>query len=274
MYPVKAVMTRSRSLAWSARGRRRARPGLRILFFHRVSDDRDELAVTPSAFAAQMAALARAGLRGVAVSEVVRLLDEGRDDEPVIGLSFDDAYHDVAVHARPVLERHGFRATVYVATGVVDGRARFAWYENQPQLMLWSAIAELDGGVFEFDPHTITHPNLLTLEEPDVKREIRGSKEELELHLGRATRTLCYPAGLFTAREEQIAAASGFLAAVSCEPGANVRGTNRFALHRIQVDARDSVLDVMAKAAGAHDSPLPFRGSWRRVRYGMPSNRS
>ncbi len=48
LYPLKAAHTRLRSLAWRARGGvAPAEPGFRILFYHRVSDDRDELAVTP-----------------------------------------------------------------------------------------------------------------------------------------------------------------------------------------------------------------------------------
>ena len=273
LYPAKAAATRARSLGWRLGGGRRRRPGIRILFYHRVSDDPDELAVTPAAFARHIEALAAMGLRGVTVAEVVSLLDAGRDDEPVVGLSFDDAYRDVAEHALRVLERHDFRATVYVATGVTDGRAHFSWYEEQPPLISWESISELDGGVFEFEPHTVTHPNLLILDEDDAAQEIGGSKAELEERLHRPSTTFCYPAGLFGARERELVARSGLAAAVSCEPGVNVAATDRYALHRIQVDARDSVLDVRAKAAGAHDVPLPLRDAWRRLRYGMPSSR-
>src|SRR5215208_4477980 len=62
LYPAKAAVTRARSLAWVARTRGRPRGGTRILFYHRVSDERDELAVRPRAFRAQMEALAAAGL--------------------------------------------------------------------------------------------------------------------------------------------------------------------------------------------------------------------
>ena len=192
----------------------------------------------------------------------------------MVGLSFDDAYRDIAEHALPVLERHGFRASVYVATGVTDGRERFSWYEEQPPLLSWQSIAALDGGVFEFEPHTVTHPNLLTLDDDDAAAEIAGSKTELEERLGHPTLTFCYPAGLYGPRERALVASAGLAAGVSCEPGANLATTDRFALRRIQVDARDTVLDVRAKAAGAHDTPLPLRGAWRRLRYGMPSNRS
>src|SRR5204863_7106132 len=56
------------------------------------------------------------------------------------------------------------------------------------------------------------------------------------------------------------------------EPGINDRRSDRFALRRIQVDQWDWLLDFRAKVAGAHDTALPLRASYRRHRYGrMPA---
>ena len=63
---VKPALTRLRTAAWRARGGP-ARGGLRILFYHRVSDDRDPLAIAPRRFAAQMELLAAEGYRVVDV---------------------------------------------------------------------------------------------------------------------------------------------------------------------------------------------------------------
>jgi peptidoglycan/xylan/chitin deacetylase (PgdA/CDA1 family) len=263
IYPVKAALTRARSLAWLARTRGRLREGTRILFYHRVSDEQDELAVSPRAFRAQMEWLAAAGLRGVDVVEAW----ERRADPGLVGLSFDDAYLDVAEHAEPVLRELGFIATVFVATGVTDGRARFTWYEAQPPLIPWKLMRELDGGALRFEAHTVTHPNLLALQEEEAAAEIAGSKTELEERLGRGVRAFCYPAGLFSEREVRIVAETGFEVATSCEPGVVGMHGDRLRLPRIQVDARDSLLDVRAKVGGAFDRPLPLRGLYRRVRF-------
>jgi peptidoglycan/xylan/chitin deacetylase (PgdA/CDA1 family) len=268
LYPVKALITGSRSVAWLLRtGGRPRGGGIRILYYHRVAGDRDELAVPPRAFAAQMEAVARAGLRGVRIDEVVAAL--GRD-EPVVGLSFDDGYADVAEHALPVLERLGFRATVFVATGVTDGRARFGWYgDDQPALLGWDEIGELDrAGTLRFEAHTVTHPNLLSLGDEDARREIFDSKSELERRLARPVDGFCYPAGLFGDRERALTAEAGFRWAASCERGVNTPETDRLALRRVQVDGRDSLLDVRAKLHGGHDTALPLQRLYRRVRYG------
>jgi peptidoglycan/xylan/chitin deacetylase (PgdA/CDA1 family) len=250
---------------WLATGAR-VNPGLRILFYHRVSNDRDELAVTPRNFEAQMQALADTGYR---VLDVAGAVD---DPQPrTLGLSFDDGYADVAEHALPVLERHGFRATVFVATGVTDGHAKLEWYDRQPALISWDEIAQLDGGAFTFGAHTVTHANLPALGEAEARREITDSRRELEERLGREVDLFCYPAGLFGDRERRLVAEAGFRLAVSTEPGPNAAATDRLALRRNQVDARDTLLDFRAKVAGAHDRPLPGRTLYRRLRYSASS---
>jgi peptidoglycan/xylan/chitin deacetylase (PgdA/CDA1 family) len=269
LYPAKAALTRARSLAWLARTRGAPRrDGLRILFYHRVSDDRDELAVPPARFEAQIERLVADGWDLVDVVTAARRMRSGEPVGATLGLSFDDGYLDVAEHALPVLERHGCTATVFVATGAIDGDVRFSWYERQPPLMSWDDVARLDGGTLRFEAHTVTHPNLVAVPDDVSRAEIVDGKHRLEERLGREVTAFCYPAGLFGAREREYVAAAGFEIAVSCEPGVNTQSTDPLALRRLQVDARDGVLDVRAKAAGGLDAPPPLRAAWRRARYG------
>jgi peptidoglycan/xylan/chitin deacetylase (PgdA/CDA1 family) len=274
-YPVKASVTRVRSALWLTRSRRRANEnGIRVLFYHRVSGERDDLAVHPRKFREQMDYLAGAGYRVVDIVQVADLLDAGETPTRTVGLNFDDGYLDVAEHALPVLAEHGFRATVFVTTGVTDGRASFAWYRRQPPLLGWDEIAELDrGGTLEFEAHTVTHPNLLAVDDRRAVGEVEDSKHELEARLGRNVTALSYPAGLFGARERRLAVAAGYRVAVSCEPGVNLPDTDRFALRRRQIDARDRLFDFRAKVTGGHDTPLPLRGVYRRLRYGEGSGK-
>jgi peptidoglycan/xylan/chitin deacetylase (PgdA/CDA1 family) len=237
--------------------------------YHRVSDDADELAVSPRRFREQMGVLASEGYRVVGVSEAVALAASA-DAGPLLGLTFDDGFRDVAENALPVLEEHGFRATVFLATGVTDRRSAFGWYVDQPPVLSWDEVVHLDRvGTLEFEAHTVTHPNLLALDDETADAEIRVSKVELEERLQRAVTVFAYPAGLFGERERRYVAAAGYRLAVSCEPGVNGLTTDPLALRRRQIDARDSLLDFRAKVGGGHDTPLPFRGLYRRRRYGM-----
>ncbi|MCP9488006.1 MAG: polysaccharide deacetylase family protein [Gaiellaceae bacterium MAG52_C11] len=269
LYPAKAVVTRARSVAWSIRREPPLPPQglLRILFYHRVSDDRDELAVSPRHFRQQMQTLAELGLRGVDVVTAMELWQAHERTPPLVALSFDDAYRDIAEHAAPVLRAHRFSATMFVPTGLVEGiAASVRWL---PPLLDWDEIGALDReGVLRMEAHSITHPNLLALDEESVRRELAGSRTELEARLGRTVTAFAYPAGLAGAREARIAREVGYLVAVSCEPGLNDEHADLFLLARTQIDARDNLLDFRAKLGGGHDAPLPFRRLYRRRRFG------
>jgi peptidoglycan/xylan/chitin deacetylase (PgdA/CDA1 family) len=273
-YALKAAATRTRSVAWLARnGGRLDSRGLRILFYHRVADDRDELAVAPKSFARQMDYLAARSYRVVDVVTAADLLDRGELPAKTVGLSFDDGYLDVAEHALPVLAGHGFRATVFVPPSVIDGTAWLEGYRHQPDLLDWEVIGDLDReGTLRFEAHSLTHPNLLGLDEHVAQHEIEGSKAALEARLQRPVDAFAYPSGLFGARERRLVDEAGFRIAVSCEPGVNDAATDRLALRRRQIDARDSLLDFRAKLGGGHDTPLPLRGTYRRLRYGTPES--
>ncbi len=269
-YLAKAGGTRARSAAWLMRTRGRLdTSGLRILFYHRVSADRDELAVTPGSFAEQMDYLASEAYRVVDVLTAIDLLDSGKPLARTVAMTFDDGFLDVAEHALPILSERGFHATVFVSPAVTDGRTSFSWYrEQQPPLLNWDDIVELDrDGTLRFEAHSLTHPNLPVLDDASAEEEIAGSKRELENRLGRVVQAFSYPSGLYGEREARIVADAGYRIAVSCEPGANDRSTDRFALRRRQVDARDSLLDFRAKLGGGHDSSPPLRGLYRRLRY-------
>ena len=269
-YGLKALATRYRSEAWLRRTQGRPdATGLRILFYHRVSDDHDELAVTPKAFREQMDYLASESYRVVDVVEAARLLEERAWPPRTIGLSFDDGFLDVAEQALPILAERGFRGTVFVATAVTSGWAQFDWYRDQPPLLEWDEIAALDAeGTLRFEAHSVTHPNLLRLRDGAARQEIEGCKVALEDRLGRPVTAFCYPSGLHGPRERALVAQAGYRVAVTCEPGVNTSTTDRLALQRRQVDARDSLLDFRAKVGGGHDSPLPLRDVYRRRRYG------
>ncbi|HWM10365.1 MAG TPA: polysaccharide deacetylase family protein [Solirubrobacteraceae bacterium] len=271
--PLKAAATRVRSAAWLARTRGvPSEQGVRILLYHRVADDGDPLAVRPARFREQMDFLAAAGYHAVDVLAALALLDGGDVPSRTIGLSFDDAFADVGGEALPVLEAHGFRATVFVTTGVTDGRHAFGWYERQPPVLSWDEVVTLDrAGTLRFEAHTVTHPSLLAVDEGTARAEIRDCRSELEARLGRDVSAFAYPAGLYGERERRLVAEAGYAAAVSCEPGVNVPSTDRLALRRRQIDARDRLLDFRAKVGGGHDTPLPLRGLYRRRRYGMGS---
>ena len=275
LYAAKAVYTHARSTWWQMRTRGRAdAAGLRILAYHRISPDRDELAVTPWRFREQMEQLATAGYRVVGVGEAAAALDTAQPSR-IIGLTFDDGYQDVVENGLPALVELGFRATVFLPTGAIDGTNPFAWYERPPPLLDWATIVELDrGSTIDFGAHTVSHANLLALDYAAAEREIAGSKQTLEARLGHSVAAFSYPAGVYGEREQKLVRASGFELAVGAEPGPNGPDSDRMALRRIGIGPRDRLLDFRSKVGGGHDSQPPLRSIYRALRFGNPRSSS
>jgi peptidoglycan/xylan/chitin deacetylase (PgdA/CDA1 family) len=264
----KASLTRARALAWTLRGRD-SQSGLRVFLYHRIADEPDGLALRPAKFRAQMQHLAREGFRGIDVVTALDLLYAGELEPKHVALTFDDGFKDVEENALGVLADLGFSATVFVATDVIDGCAKYFWTDDDARLLSWSEICELDaGGTLRFEPHTLTHPKLTDLNFEACQHEIAGSKAALEEKLGRETSAFCYPGGFVGPREQELTAAAGYRYGITCEPGMNTPETERLLIRRVQIDRTDGLRDFSAKAGGSHDRPLPGRARYRELRYG------
>ena len=76
----------------------------------------------------------------VALPDAVERLAAGTLSNGTIIVTFDDGYRDNLLHALPVLERHGVPATIFVATGLIDGTCIPWWYEQEAILKKLDAV--------------------------------------------------------------------------------------------------------------------------------------
>lgn len=138
--------------AWQSAGRlpvigglkRRAQAALRrraaqtvILHYHRVAEvpcDPHRLCVTPQRFAEQLEVLRKHG-RLMRLQDLVKRLDDRRRPHVSFVVTFDDGYADNFHNAKPLLERLGAPATVFVATGAVEMSREF-WWDELERLLL------------------------------------------------------------------------------------------------------------------------------------------
>lgn len=250
---VKAVIVHGQAAIWAARGAR-SDPGVRILYYHRVSPGRDQLAVSPDRFRHQLDLIADSGL---SVLDLTSLQEpELAPNATGVVITFDDGYRDFLDHALPALEDRGWSATVFIVPGAADGYVQFPWYPARQEVLSWDEMRAVErGGLIRFEPHTLTHPDLTALDATEAWREIYGSKEAVEQAFGRPARSFCYPGGFFGPREAELAAKAGFEIAVGCEYGVNRPPFDAYALRRILVDRYDTSRLFAARLRGATDRP-------------------
>jgi peptidoglycan/xylan/chitin deacetylase (PgdA/CDA1 family) len=115
----------------ASRLKRRLTGRAAILMYHRVADlpaDPQLLAVTARHFAEHLEVI-RARYRPMRLGELAAALERGRVPRRAVVLTMDDGYADNLRVARPLLERHGVPATVFVASGYVGSGRQFWWDE-------------------------------------------------------------------------------------------------------------------------------------------------
>lgn len=140
--PLKEIAFRSLSglRDWKNSPWRTAR--LLILCYHGVSIDDEhlwnpQLYISPATLRRRMGILRDQGYAVLPLAEALSLLRQGALEKPSVAITFDDGPHDFYTNALPILQEHGFPATVYLTT--------YYAYKNLPvfdpmvSYLLWKA---------------------------------------------------------------------------------------------------------------------------------------
>jgi len=176
-----------------------------------------------------------------------------------LAITFDDGYQDAAEHAWPVLRRLGCPATLFVPSGMVGGTASWeASNDRQARPLLnWNGLADLDRQGFRVEAHGVNHLDLTAVELEVAEREIRGSREQIQQHLGRPAMLFAYPYGRSNSEVRKLVEIAQYDAAVTAKVGLNTPRTDRFALKRVEIWGTDS-LAVFAMKIVVGDNPLRY----------------
>jgi len=260
-----------RGLARLAGLGRKSAPGLRVLTYHRVNDahPRDRLSVPTRAFAAQMEALADSGRPVVALADALPALrGEAVLPERAVALTFDDGYADNHEAALPVLDRHGFPAVFFLATGFVGTTAtieRYAGCCGADRMLDWDQVRELRARGHAIGGHGRRHRELGSLTADEVREEVLGCARDVQERVGERPRLFCYPRGSMDAAARRILVEAGFEAACTVRPGANAPGADLLALRRTEISGDDTLGDFRFKLDGGFDA---WHALVQRVRRG------
>lgn len=260
---------------WPARSEERAA----VLMYHNVCTLPVAAAgvfqhVLPHQFAEQMCLLRRLDCRVVSLRRLAEMLWSGRPLPPrCVAITFDDGYRGL-LGAWEHLERHGYPATVFLATAFI-GRPAFRWLDGlgapaqAVAPLSWEEVAELARRGADFGSHTVSHRPLEPLREGELRQELEESRRELEKRLGR--RIVLFSAPFAWPEEEEfgerlsgLLRQARYLAAVTTAVGRVGRWDDLLALPRLPVSAADSLADFEAKLAGAYDWLRPVQRAYKR----------
>jgi peptidoglycan/xylan/chitin deacetylase (PgdA/CDA1 family) len=147
-----------------------------VLCYHAVSPRWPaDLSVTPEAFERQLRVLLARGYRGATFVDAV-----ASPARKTIVVTFDDAYLSVLELGKPILDRLGLPASVFVPTDYPGRDGPMTWpgidqwlggpHEAELRPMSWEQLGGLADAGWEIGSHTCSHPHLTQLDDAALAR--------------------------------------------------------------------------------------------------------
>lgn len=226
-----------------------------ILMYHRLGDrpiglpEDDVYRVTPVAFEAQMALLARKGHPVLPASA----LDGGAIPDRGVVLTFDDGCDSDFGVALPILRSHGFPASFFVSPELL-GREGY---------LSWGDLAQISAAGMEIGSHGLDHALLGEVQPREAERQLRESRALLERHLDRRVESVALPGGSGGRGVARLALAAGYRRVLGSRPGLATGGGGAALLPRFAVRRAD---DLSAFEALVGRRPSARIRHWARYR--------
>ncbi len=221
-----------------------------ILTYHYIRHHDDpadllgkRLSVSPDTFDAHLEALAEAGITTITPHQFVA----GEFPERSVILSFDDGYQDFYLEAFPRLRERSMTAVVFVIYGFLD--------DESGQYLRRSQVAELAAAGVEIGSHTVSHPNLATLDDGRLKDQLMDSRSGLERLTGERVIALAYPAGEVDERVQRVADFVGYRFAVTTQAGTARRSDDHLLLPRLRISHDESAETLLQRLQQAFAEP-------------------
>lgn len=189
-----------------------------LLAYHGVgppAGDEARLLITLDRLESQIRYLKSRGYRFLTAEE---LLEEGAPRKRTAVLTFDDGFRSWLTDVAPLLRRLGVRGTFYVSPGLF-GKQHWDVPGDAGRLLEGDEARALAEDGMELGSHSTSHPDLRTLDGPELASELRESKEAVEQLTGRPCRTFAYPYGLYDERVKEATAEAGYELAFAWLPG-------------------------------------------------------
>jgi peptidoglycan/xylan/chitin deacetylase (PgdA/CDA1 family) len=267
---------------------RNSAPRIAILMYHGISKQLDDnlhpyfrTVTSPEHFEQQMSFLSENGYQVLTLSEALHLMQKRPvspnsnkeapvsfdKQRPIVVITFDDGLQDFYGAAFPVLEKFGFKATVFLTSGLIDKT-----FLTGSECLRKTEIRELANKGIEFGSHTVSHPQLKGLSNNEVVNELANSKKQIEEILGNPIALFSYPYRFpeedtkFTKMLGVFLLEQGYTTGVTTIIGCTKTNDNPLFLKRLPVNDCDDRLLFQAKLEGGYDWLHAFQLISKKVR--------
>jgi len=223
--------------------------------------------VHPERFERHVQWLSEHGYRGISVRDfALHLLDGLPLPSKPVAITFDDAYEGVHRFALPILQRLGFRATVYVVASCIGGGNQWDQAKGMSGLatMRVEQLHDWIKAGFDLGSHSTTHPDLTAVSDGQLETEIADSAKTLAEAAGSAPVSFAYPHGKL---DDRVVAAVRrvYRVAVCSEAGICSITSDRYRIPRLPVFSFTSERELGRMVEKGWSGLLILRGFYRAM---------
>ena len=229
--------------------------GLRILMYHKVSEDRaDRLTVKRAMLERHFDYLVKEHYTSVSFDVVLKSMRTSTVLPPrSVIITFDDGYRDTYTIVFPLLKRYNLKATVFLVAGRIAQTN--TWDATHEPLMDTREIREMaDSGLVEFGLHSYDHANYRQMTPQQIREDVARSMRTLnDLGIPFAP-VLAFPFGAYPRETNANAAMREALAEMGVLLAVRIGGRvnrlplrNLYELKRAGIDGRDRFFEFCIK---------------------------
>jgi peptidoglycan/xylan/chitin deacetylase (PgdA/CDA1 family) len=223
--------------------------GVCVLMYHSVDMAGWRYGVNPDMFERQMRFLSQ-HRSVISLADVVACA-KGEKALPrnSVAITFDDGYKDTYTTAFPILKKYKLPATVFLTSDLSRKEAL-----GNLERPTWEEIRDMQqSGLVSFEVHGVTHARLTDIEHDRAAftYELSGCRDEIEKNTEHRPRFAAYSFGAKSHTVLERTQTLGFDAAFGTHEGMVKKGSNLFALRRVQVDRTMSFLLFRLRTTGA-----------------------
>jgi peptidoglycan/xylan/chitin deacetylase (PgdA/CDA1 family) len=204
---------------------------LNVLMYHHVEEEdvaksknQGSLNVTPEYFRKHMQYLKDKNYSVVGMTDLKNFFDNGVSlpKKPIL-ITLDDGYKDNYEQAYPILKEFGYRATIFIPTGLL----------NNPDYLTWDDLNNMKDLVY-FGNHTWSHHSS-SGDEAEQNKEISMADQQLSDHGFNTSKIFAYPYGNPSGNAEAVLRKYGYEIAFTTTHGNILCKGQELELPRIRV---------------------------------------
>ena len=173
-------------------------------------------------------------------------------------VTFDDGYQNIVDNAVPELVQRGIPATIFIVSGNLGATPR--WEDqsassdpdmNEP-ILTAEQLRNLPSDLVRIGSHTVTHPVLSRLSEPQARAELSESRSMLEKFVGSEVKLLSFPYGSFNINLLRWCRDEGYERVFTTSPNVAFSEPDEFVVGRVAASPDDWNVEFYLKLHGTY----------------------